>query len=370
MFVDLGQIFSIRKAWKQVRSDTDTFLVENKSIFDKVRIGGTFIPENLTHEGLTNSEVLDCLKYIVEDLGVRNLRLGLRLNKIDLENENLGLYDDILSYCFLHRVNLTLNLGPIKYCGWPEYHLSDTIKNSVGILPKNKSSIGSVADISCVSLNELENLLILLEKKYTVEQLQNIVALQPENEGFNPFGEYKWIFEHDHITKAISIFDFYLPGRDILFNSAGFFDLDSIVDYIRHRSDAKRFIVGLDYYYTFDKFDHLKFYEWFDLFVFSWKLKNFGLSKFKKYQSICGFRTEVTEAQMEPWGRADKPGNSVESLKFVLLRSSQFLYNYNGNINMYGLDRFAIHAVKNKQTPEQAGMARLIKNIQSKSSYS
>jgi hypothetical protein len=168
------------------------------------------------------------------------------------------------------------------------------------------------------------------------------------------------------LGNVIEIFDVYLPKRQILFNSAGFFDLDNIVNFIDLRSDCERFIVGLDYYYTFDKFDHLKFYKLFDLFVTSWKFKNFSLPKLKKLQTLYGFKTEVTEAQMEPWGRAKEPGNSVESLKFVLLRSAQFLENNQGNINMYGLDRFAANAVKNNLNSEHHKMVDLIQQIHNK----
>jgi hypothetical protein len=367
MFINFSQILSVRSAWKKVEFGNDKFLELSSEIFKNIEIGGTFIPENLIYNGLSESQVMDCLKYIVETMDIRRLRVGIRLNKIDLDSENFGIYHDILQYCFLHNIKLTLNLGPIKYCGWPEYHLSDNIKSSVGVLPSSKSIIAASCDLSAVSLSELQKLLLIIVKRYTKKQLQNIVTLQAENEGFNPFGEYKWTFENSHLTSIIKLFDLYLPDRQILFNSAGFFDLDHIISFIKTRPDPKRFKVGLDYYYTFDKLDKFKFYRWFDLFVFSWQLKNFGLNQLKNLQNIYGFSTEVTEAQMEPWGEAKQPGNSIESLKFVLLRSAQFLKNNNGVICMYGLDSFAKNAVCGMQTNHHIDMLDLIKKIQNKS---
>jgi hypothetical protein len=369
MFVDLTQIFKIRKVWQASELSTDNFLKKYKLIFENIEIGGTFIPENLTHEGLDCVAIMKCLSFLVEDLGIRSLRLGLRLNKINIDKNNIGIYENVLRYCFLHKVNLTLNLGPIKYCGWPEYHLSDQIKSSVMELPAIKSIVNSDCELSIKSLIELEKFLKFIVAKFTKLELSNVIALQAENEGFNPFGEYKWTFDEKHISSIIKLFDIYLPHKKILFNSAGFFDLAKIVDFIKKRKDARRFIVGLDYYYTFDKVDKFKFYHWLDLFVCSWKVKDFSLFKLKKIQLKYGFETEITEAQMESWGSALEPGNSVKSLKFVLLRSSQFLRDYSGNINMYGIDRLAKNAIQGGLSHEHIQMIQLIKKIQNKHTF-
>ena len=363
MFINFGQILKTRKDWQSSHCENDFFLRNNPYIAREIAIGGTFIPENLEYEGLNNLEIINCLKYLVENLNIKHLRIGLRLNKIDLEKQDLGIYREILEYCFLQNVKLTLNLGPIKYCGWPEYHLSQTILYSIRILPKTKSIISSDSEISIVFRNELKKLLVLLTNLYSANQLKNIVTLQSEKEGFNPFGEYKWTFDESHITEVISLFDIYLPNRSILFNSAGFFDIPKIVEFIKKRKDSQRFIVGLDYYYCFDKFANFRFYKWFDLLFFSWKFNNFSLITLKKLQKIYNFKIEVTEAQMEPWGKAMAPGNSVQSLKFVILRSSQFLLQNKGNINMYGLDRLAMKAIKKKLSREHIQMINLIKKI-------
>lgn len=364
MFVDLSQILELRKAWKNSFLENKVFVNNHFHIVENIQIGGTFIPENLAHEGLSNDEIMNALQYLVEHLNIKHLRIGLRLNKINLNTGNIGIYEEILTYCFNHSVKLTLNLGPIKYCGWPEYHLSETIKNQVYILPKVKSVIDVKSKISLISRDELTKLLILLTTLYTSKELENVVTLQAENESFNPFGEYKWIFTENHLTEIIDLFDKYIPGRYILFNSAGLFDIAKIINFVKKRKDSDRFILGLDYYYIFDKFSNFKFYKWLDLYVFSWKFRNFSLSNIKKMQAKYRFKTEVTEAQMEPWGRAKAPGNSVQSLKFVILRSAVFLKQNEGYINMYGLDRLAMKAVTKNLNYEHIKMIDLIKKIQ------
>jgi hypothetical protein len=363
MFLDLSKIVELRKDWKLAELDSDIFINNSLDVFKNIRIGGTFIPEGLVHEGLSNEEILDSLKYIVEELNVRNLRLGIRLNSIDLDKQSLGLYKDILDYCFQKKVKMTLNLGPIKLCGWPEYHLSETLLSKIPNLPKNRSIIKSDSNLSDEAGLELEKMLQLICSTFTKKNLENVVSLQVENEGFNPFGEYQWIFHADHITKVIGIIEKYLPGRRYLFNSAGFFDLNSIVNFISTRSDSSRFIVGLDYYYIFDTTSKLKWYKWLDLYIFSWKFKNFGLETLQKYQQKYKFQTEVTEAQMEPWGNAREPGNSIESLQYVLLRTSRFLMKNNGIINMYGLEKFGARMSKNNFNDQHKKMSKLIKKI-------
>lgn len=366
MFIDLPQILELRKAWKNSFFENNIFINNYLQLIKNIEIGGTFIPENLAYEGLTDIEIIAALQYLVVDLNIKHLRIGLRLDKIDLNKGDIGLYKKILKYCFDNNIKLILNLGPIKYCGWPEYHLSETIKNNTNTLPKIKSVINSNSEISLVSRAELEKLLILLTTLYSASELKNVITLQAENESFNAFGKYKWVFSEDHLTEIIHLFDIYFPRRSILVNSAGLFDTNSIINFIKKRSDSKRFTLGLNYYYDFDKFRNLKFYRWLDLYVFSWKLKNFNLSFIKKMQTKYCFKTEITEAQMEPWGRANDPGNSIQSLKFVILRSAIFLKQNNGYIGLYGLDRLAMKAIRKNLNHEHLEMIDLIKKIQNK----
>jgi hypothetical protein len=346
MFFDPSKIVQLRKDWQIAGLDSNSFLKVSQNIFENIRIGGTFIPEGLAHEGLSAKEIMLSLQYIVEDLGVKSLRLGIRLNNVDLEHGSLGLYKEILDYCFKNKVKMTLNLGPIKFCGWPEYHLSNKLVAKIPVLPKNKSTIKSDSAISEEACMELESLLRLICVTFTKKNLENVVALQ-----------------EDHLTKIICLIERYLPDRKYLFNSAGFFDLDSIVRFISTRKDSRRFIVGLDYYYIFDSKYNFGWYKWLDLFVFSWKWRNFGLGRLKKYQQKYLFETEVTEAQMEPWGRAQEPGNSIKSLQYVLLRTSNFLLNNQGVVHMYGLEKFGARMIKKDYNDEHKKMAILIKRI-------
>jgi hypothetical protein len=362
MFIDLGQIIEVRKAWEAAGEVNDSFLSRYSDVFGSVEIGCTFIPENLGYDGLNHGEVLAVLSCLVEVFGVRKIRLGIRLNQVDLAKGELGIYDKILEYCFKNNVELTLNLGPIKSCGWPEYHLSETIKQAH--LPSIKSVVSCDHDVSIVSMQELKKLLMLITQKYTKHQLKNITTLQPENECFNPFGEYKWTFDGGHLSEVIRLLDAYLPNRQILMNSAGLFDMDKIIQYLSHRDDANRFVVGLDYYYVMDGWEKNPLIRWLDLYVLSWKWGNMGLGKLRRLQKKYRFTTQVTEAQVEPWGSAVEPGNSVKSLKYVLLRSSQFLRQNTGLISMYGLDRLAKKYLTGDINGEHTEMIDLIQKVQ------
>ena len=364
MFIDLGQIIRLRKAWANAELYNEKFLEQNMYLKESVDLGCTFIPEGLAYEGASDSEILSSLKFIVEFLGVRHIRLGVRLTSVDLVGQKLGIYEKILDYCFVNMVKVTLNVGPIKCCGWPEYHIPDSVKESTGELPVNKTIIHD-HKVAMECVDALEKVLGFLKIRFSEGELSNIRVIQPENEGFNPFGQYQWTFAGQHLNSVISICDYYLPGRNILLNSAGFFDVDKIVNYISTRKDTERFIIGLDYYYEAEQLQG-PIVKVLDLFVLSWKKGNFGLQKLKINQVKYQFATEVTEAQMESWGKSTEQGNSVKSLKYVLLRSAQFLYNNKGVISLWGLDKFALKAIRQNLSREQKLMALLIQKIQTK----
>ena len=95
-----------------------------------VTFGTSFSPEYATSKGKQEQvDAFRILKTIHETLGIKDIRFGLRWNKIDHGKKiDLGFYREYLEYLFAHKCKVTLNIGPIKVFRWPEEHLPSHMK--------------------------------------------------------------------------------------------------------------------------------------------------------------------------------------------------------------------------------------------------
>jgi hypothetical protein len=360
MFLDISQLKKVRRAWKNSTLQNDIFI--QNFIQDTVQIGCTFIPERLSHEGYKDEQILEVFDYIVQTLKIKKIRIGFRLYEVDLVNENIGIYEDLITYCSQNDVEICANFGPIKCCGWPEIHFRDEFYEALKPFPKKRAVIDNTDQISEITRLQLQIFLQILNKKFTKIELNCIKILQPENESFNPFGVYQWTFTHSHIEKVIQILDTFLPGRQILLNSAGLLDANKIIDFITSRPDPKRYILGLDYYFTMPWIKAKILTRNLDLFLGSPFFKDMAVKKLKETAQKYGFSLEVTEAQIENYGsKATEVGNSLEAVKYVIQRSKEFLPNGVGTIRFWGIEQLVVKYINGASSNEQKQMIDFIK---------
>lgn len=366
MYIDLSEILSIQQAWSSARNFDDEFV---RIIEQNVHIGCTFVPEYLLSKGYSVKQTLDIYYYLVEVLGMRHIRLGIRLSEIDIDNQNIGIYENILRYSFDQKLSLTLCLGPIKYPRWPEYFLSHHITSSV-TLPRIGSHVHHDDEVCTISRMALENLLVFITSKYSDSDLSCVIQVQCENECFNKFGSYKWTFDITHIQKCYEICERYLPNRKYLLNSAGMFDMYNIVKYLCMIENPQDYNIGLDYYYTINKMSDFSILKAVDTLAFNHHLRSISTNKLYNLQNNLGFGLEVTEAQMEPWHKSTEPGNSCRSLKYVIRRSHDFLKHENQKIiRVWGIERLVSIILYEIKTSNHDQMCTIIADINKKSSH-
>jgi hypothetical protein len=363
MFIDFHQIIKQKKAWQDSALENNDFCNLYKTKLKGKNLACSFVPERLRDWGYTDGQILQVLDYSIKKLEINNFRIGLRVTELDFQNHSLGFYKNILELLFKNQCEVILNLGPIKFIAWPEYFLSPSIKNKITNLPKPKSIIAADSKISKLGLQDLETVLKIITKTFTKSQLKNVIGLQPDNEFRNPFGSYKWIFDNSHELKVAALFEKYLPKRKLLIDCAGMWDIDDHLKFVEKFPEPDRIIFGLNYYFLEPVRGPFWWQKTIDRFCFSIKAKSSCLEGLFEAQKNFKFQTEITELQMDPWGRAVLPGNSANALKFALQRCQEYTKPTNGNIRLWGIEHLVSNILFGNPTDDHIKMASLIKNL-------
>ncbi|NLE31055.1 hypothetical protein GX618_02145, partial [Candidatus Dojkabacteria bacterium] len=121
---------------------------------NSIVLGTSFSPEYAKSLGCENP--LKLLKIINKELGIKDIRLGLRWNVVERDKKiSLDYYDKYLKYLFKNDCKVCLNIGPIKIFRWPEEHIPRQISVKKG------EYITPDMDIAKYSYQYFEKLLIL-----------------------------------------------------------------------------------------------------------------------------------------------------------------------------------------------------------------
>jgi hypothetical protein len=357
MFIDLFQLFYIQKAWRWSKLSNRDVVAHVKTYYPNLEIGCTFVPEKLMNYGYSDTQILENFDCIVQEFGIKEIRLGIRFTSIDILKNDLNVYKDLLDYSIDNDICLTLNIGPIKTCGWPEYHIPADVMNSCEI-PKNGEKVHCDCDMAKAMRVKLEEFLVFLKSTYSQKQLESEI-FQPENEAFFQFGEQRWMIDLVHIQEVIALIRKHFPDNKILLNTPELHYGKEIVE-IAKQNPKSIFILGMDYYYAIGDFGKYRISKMVDQSIFSWKAGALSFSQTKKVCRELGLETEVTELQMEPWGKASEPGNSVRSLKYGLLRCVNVLGEGRQVVRVWGIEQLAAHAINGTATDEHKAMIELI----------
>lgn len=321
------------------------FVEKNAKRFKNIDFGFSYSPEQLfdlsienykTLEGkLLMNKSLDALKFFHEELGMNNIRLGVRWNNIVDKNGDfdLGLYEPFFDYCIENKMDICLNVG-IKVFRWPEEHMPTLFSEN---LPPKNSTLSMESAIAQQYLIWAEKIFSHLQKRYSSEQLSRIKTIQPENEPFNGFGEHKWTMGEDYLLTLTQIAKAYFPKSKILITSSEFSDLDKIYDLFGELAssiDKNQLTAGINYYpfCPSNLIDPLSYYEGEGFLVGAKTLEDF-----KKQ----GYNIEVTEAQAEPWTEETPlPESALISLIYVLQRCADRILdpNIKSVLDLWGME--------------------------------
>lgn len=370
MAVFLNYLYKILKtaeAWDMASEESDVFWEEHQKELSNITIGCTFIPEYLEYKGFSPEEIIETLEILVDKYLIKDIRLGIRWNKVVDGNGyfSIDFYRPILQYCFDHQVHVCLNIGPVKSFGWPEEHIPEPLKSKIS---GDEVDLGSPLAMDAVDY--ANKLLRLIKYSFKPEDLLYLEIIQPENEGYNRFGELKLKMCDDYIIELVRLIENNFPGRKILMNSAERFQLNDILRLYRKLISIKpdfagRLIAGYDYYYKTefrDKFFLTKLLDSIDLSL-PWDV---NIKELKEKAKELQFSIEVTEAQFEPWGKDASPGNSLEDFHFLLLRCIKIIPDHQTEkklIRLWGMEKLAEKSLHGELTEEHEKIIKLIKRI-------
>lgn len=367
IFLDFKELFNSQKDWN-LSQNPDFFTTFNDLKWNGVEIGTTFIPE-VYENGRDENKMYLALKFILDVLKMRHIRLGIRWNQV-FENGKIDLkyYKKLIKFLLKKDVKITLCLGPIKSPGWPEQFVPKEILDKT----KNKDGENLSDDfVKEQAVAYLHDLITILKWEIGTGLIKKIQNFQIDNEPFNKFGEVKFDLDKEYLARVILILKKEFGQEiDILINSAGRLDLQKFYE-LKKTCQETNFTLGLNYYYAVDNLVNLpKFYLFNSNTIGNWG--DFTVRKIHNLRSQNFFKLEVTEAQMEPWGRADFPGNSLQSLVYVLLQTARFLkmdQNWPVVIRVWGVEKLVEKYIENKNNSEHDNMVDLIRFLNDKKNF-
>lgn len=321
---------------------------------NNIVLGTSFSPEYAKSLGC--DKPLELLEIINKELGIKDIRLGLRWNVVEKDKKiSLDYYDKYLKYLFKNDCKVCLNIGPIKVFRWPEEHIPK------GISIKKREYITLDMDIAKYSYEYLEKLLILLKKEYG-KKLDNAM-FQIENECFYRFGRLGLLMSQEYILGLLKILKRYFPNNRVMFDSAGRKNLKEIVHLFKNINDAKIYpyeslVLGFNYYFKLPKRpqrDPLK----------GLSFSSMSITKLHHYQKKLGFELEISEGQFEPWGKVVSPGNSYLDYEYLINKSIRYFpkeYQYK-LIRLWGSERLALKILNRKVNEEHEKIIASISHL-------
>lgn len=260
---------------------------------------------------------------------------------------------------FSKKINLCLNVGPIKVFRWPEVHIP------VYLQQYYTSNIDGSTELSKRALGYIGSLLSLLQREYGKDLLNT--TFQLENEAFNRFGHLRAKLSQEYVYSAISILKKEFPNSKLMLNSAGRTNLREILklfDIITKKNlyTYDSLILGINYYF---KIPHTQpFLKVLDPMKISYPF-DMSVGDLSKEISKKGFNIEISEGQFEPWGEQNTPGNSFDDFRYLLEKSRQVLgLNDSKNIlRLWGVEEFSARFLNGTANDQHQMIAKSIRSI-------
>jgi hypothetical protein len=298
----------------------------------KIHIGTSFCPEyfGAAAEGSQPGReelAMRVLRACVEDLGMTDIRLGLRWTNLAPDGVTLtSFYKPYLDYLFRHPSvrQVVLDIGPLKTFRWPEIHVPKPVIEGLRRVPSKTATITPDMEIARHSLAHAQRTIEYLGSEYDGAKPVAISL----NEPFHGFGKYEWVMGEAYLEQLLDVIfsSGYFEGAGLIINSAQGLDLDRIADFfadlVRKRPEFKgRLTSGFDIYPFLPpvvNFPVLReilanirrtIRDWDDQVTM-----NLRRARHPEY----GYRIEITEAQAEPFGQHKVVGNSLPHYQHVL----------------------------------------------------
>ncbi|HLF78395.1 MAG TPA: hypothetical protein VJB57_13010 [Dehalococcoidia bacterium] len=359
------------RTWIEASYPNGEFLARNAPSLERLTLGTSFAPEQFRRSGDGAREALNALDFAVRDLGMSEVRLGLRWNRT-LNREgaiDLSFYRPYLDYCLSRDIDICLNLGPIRVFRWPEEHVPQSVLSNLSRVPPTDATITTGEPLAQEALKHLERLQGELISDYGDDLLTRVSVVQVENEPFYELGQHRWRFGAGYLREvALRLIDSF-SGAAVLVTSAGRLHLHLIRDlFAAFLASDDRFgghlVSGFDFHYKTPLRDSYPVIRHFDQLSYARPLAPTPEEHVRDARDL-GFRIEVTEGQAEPYGHLRSPGNSARDLRFLILRLMDKVLDprQSALIRLWGVEELAKRLLRNEATEEHRQMVEVIQAV-------
>jgi hypothetical protein len=251
----------------------------------------------------------------------------------------------------------------VRVFRWPEEHLPPGLD-----LPEHGATLDLDSPLARRAVEHLERLFVALRHDYG-DALDNVRSVQVENEPYFPLGPHRWRFSEDYLATFARLVHAELPRAEIMVTSAGRLNLDEVRRlFVRlEREDASfagRLVSGFDFHYVTPLRDSVPVARHFDQISYASPFAE-TLTRHVWDARDLGFRLEVSEAQMEPYGKFTSPGNSARDFRFLLLRCFDAVLDPEAPalIRIWGLERLLMRMQTGDLTSEQRDIIQIIQTV-------
>jgi hypothetical protein len=112
------------ETWREASRPNPEFFARHEDDLSRLTLGASFAPEQWSGDERGQRQALAAAGLVLKDLGIRELRLGLRWRRVETPDGQIDLraYKPLLEYCLGQGASVCLNVGPIKTFRWPEDH--------------------------------------------------------------------------------------------------------------------------------------------------------------------------------------------------------------------------------------------------------
>jgi hypothetical protein len=316
-------------------------------------------------------------------MNIKNIRFGIRWNKVcHKENEfDFSYYHPWIEELNKRKMKICLNIGPIKTFRYPEDHVpSFVLKKLAKNLPNKNEFITENSLIAKEGMKYLTRLLKYLKKTYEEDTFD---VFQPENEPTTTFGTHEWKMSREYLNQIIDLIHKYYPDKGIMINShvtpdnsdplmTTFEKTNEFVLKLREKYPQKKLIVGFNYYiqhpeaelipnFLYKEKEVDNFEKQMDTYAVLKKIKGEkfikdSLNKLKEKN----IDIEISELQLEPWGKYTAPGNDVYLFHQVMLRAGKLVDR--GVMRIWGVEHLMV-GLPNKISPMQQSLTLFLSAI-------
>jgi hypothetical protein len=357
-------------AWHAAADDNDTFLRKHAGVFRNVTIGTSFSPEQWRQAEGGDGEAMKGFRWMSEELGLTDVRLGLRWQRIEWSQGRIDLsqYGPFIDYALQRGMTVCLNVGPIRVFRSPEDHLPAWLASDPS-LPGYQKTVREGTKLTGLATDYFARLLSALSDRFGAETLAQMPMVQVENEPFYPHRGHEWTLSQEYVANRVRQAREFFPRSKLLVGSAGRINLKDVRQFfLRLLSLSEeyrgRLVLGFNYHYKTPFRQVYPVINATDPITFTWGGYE-TVEATRKAARDIGYEIEVSEGQAEPNGNLTDPGNSARHFRFMLLRCADRVLDSSkpSVLRVWGIEGMARKALAGAATEEHAAMFDVMRRI-------